>query len=162
MTRLWRDKTPGFEFYEVYCTRCFGKDVLTAVQRTLLLYGATPSNPFPPLRHRGSEMPNVNVLPLSPPAAFLSSSSSASSSLYAFLLSSHPYSSIHLDQLNGAPRPFEDMSVAEIKERAIQEVQRASRGASTISLTRSAKGQICLAQSCESTGDFKGALRAFR
>lgn len=53
------------------------------------------------------------------------------------------------------------MSVAEIKERAIQQAQRASRGASAISLIRSAKGQISLAQSCESAGDLKGALSAF-
>jgi ubiquitin carboxyl-terminal hydrolase 8 len=53
------------------------------------------------------------------------------------------------------------MSVAEIKERAIQQAQRASRGSSAISLIRSAKGQISLAQSCESAGDLKGALSAF-
>jgi hypothetical protein len=62
---------------------------------------------------------------------------------------------------NGSPKPFEDMSVAEIKERAIQQAQRASRGSSAISLIRSAKGQISLAQSCESAGDLKGALSAF-
>ena len=49
----------------------------------------------------------------------------------------------------------------EIKERAIQQAQRASRGVSAISLIRSAKGQISLAQSCENDGDFKGALSAF-
>ncbi|KAH8995056.1 cysteine proteinase [Lactarius hatsudake] len=53
------------------------------------------------------------------------------------------------------------MSVSEIKERAIQQAQRASRGSSAISLIRSAKGQISLAQSCESAGDLKGALSAF-
>ena len=53
------------------------------------------------------------------------------------------------------------MSVAEIKEQAIQQAQHASRGSSAISLTRAAKGQIFLAQSCESAGDFKGAFRAF-
>ena len=70
-------------------------------------------------------------------------------------------SSFNSDLLNGSPRPFEDMSVVEIKERAIQQAQRASRGSSAISLIRSAKGQISLAQSCESTGDLKGALSAF-
>ena len=63
--------------------------------------------------------------------------------------------------MNGALRPFEDMSVAEIKERAIQQAQRASRGSSAISLIRSAKGQNSLAQACESAGDFGGALSAF-
>ena len=48
--------------------------------------------------------------------------------------------SFHPDQLNGAPRPFEDMSIVEIKERAIQQVQRAGRGSSALSLIRSAKG----------------------
>jgi ubiquitin carboxyl-terminal hydrolase 8 len=63
--------------------------------------------------------------------------------------------------LNGPARLLEDISVAEIKERAIQQAQRASRGASAVSLIRSAKGQISLAQSCESAGDLKGALSAF-
>ena len=135
--------------------------IIIRIDAILILFYSTPSNPFPLLRHRGSEMPSVTVLPPSPPTAFPSSSSSASSSLYGFFLSSHPYSSFHSDQLNGAPRPFEDMSVAEIKERAIQQAQRASRGSSAISLIRSAKGQISLAQSCESAGDFKGALSAF-
>jgi ubiquitin carboxyl-terminal hydrolase 8 len=53
------------------------------------------------------------------------------------------------------------MSVAEIKEQAIQQVQRASRGSSAISLIRSAKVQIILAQSCERAGDLKGAFSAF-
>jgi ubiquitin carboxyl-terminal hydrolase 8 len=53
------------------------------------------------------------------------------------------------------------MSVAEIKEHAKQQAQRASRGASAISLIRSAKGQISLAQSREGAGDLKGALSAF-
>jgi ubiquitin carboxyl-terminal hydrolase 8 len=106
-------------------------------------------------------MPSVTVLPPSPPAAFPSSSPSAPSSLSGFFRSSHPCSSFHPDPLNGSSRPFEDMSVAEIKERAIQQAQRASRGSSSISLIRSAKGQISLAQSCESAGDFKGALSAF-
>ena len=121
--------------------------IIIRIDAILILFYSTPSNPFPLLRHRGSEMPSVTVLPPSPPTAFPSSSSSASSSLYGFFLSSHPYSSFHSDQLNGAPRPFEDMSVAEIKERAIQQAQRASRGSSAISLTRAAKGQISLAQS---------------
>lgn len=63
--------------------------------------------------------------------------------------------------LNGPTRPLEAMSVAEIKERAIQQAQRASRGASALSLIRSAKGQMSLAQSCERTEDLKGALSAF-
>ena len=123
---------------------------------------STPSNPFPLLHHRGSKMPSVTVLPPSPPTTFPSASSSASSSLCGFFRSSHhSCSSFHPDLLNGSSRPFEDMTVAEIKERAIQQAQRASRGSSAISLIRSAKGQISLAQSCESAGDLKGALSAF-
>ncbi len=53
------------------------------------------------------------------------------------------------------------MSIAEIKEQAKQQAQRGSRGASAISLIRSAKGQISLAQSREGGGDLKGALSAF-
>ena len=63
--------------------------------------------------------------------------------------------------MSGALKPFEGMSVAEIKERAIQQARRGSRGLSALSLIRSAKGQISLARSCESAGDFKGALNAF-
>jgi ubiquitin carboxyl-terminal hydrolase 8 len=53
------------------------------------------------------------------------------------------------------------MSVAEIKEQAIQQVHRGSRGVSAMSLIRSAKGQISLAQSREGAGDLKAALSAF-
>jgi len=53
------------------------------------------------------------------------------------------------------------MSVAEIKEQAKQQVQRGSRGVSALSLIRSAKGQISLAQSREGASDLKGALSAF-
>jgi ubiquitin carboxyl-terminal hydrolase 8 len=62
---------------------------------------------------------------------------------------------------NGPAKPSEDMSVTEIKEQAKQQVQRGSRGASALSLIRSAKGQISLAQSREGAGDLKGALSAF-
>ncbi|KAA1470161.1 cysteine proteinase [Dentipellis sp. KUC8613] len=62
---------------------------------------------------------------------------------------------------NGSTRSFDDMSVAEIKEKAIANTQRLSKGVSAVSLIRSAKGQITLAHSCESAGDLKGALSAF-
>lgn len=52
------------------------------------------------------------------------------------------------------------MSVAEIKEQAIQQAQRASRAVAALSLIHSAKGQISLAQSREGAGDLKGALSA--
>ena len=52
------------------------------------------------------------------------------------------------------------MSVAEIKEQAIQEVQRASRGASVNSFIGSASGYIALARLCELSGDLKGAFSA--
>ncbi|KAH9983664.1 hypothetical protein BJV77DRAFT_1062378 [Russula vinacea] len=77
-------------------------------------------------------MPSVTVSPASSPSTFPSSSSTTP-----------------------------NMSVAEIKEQAKQQAQRGSRGVSALSLIRSAKGQISLAQSRESTGDLKGALSAF-
>jgi ubiquitin carboxyl-terminal hydrolase 8 len=58
-------------------------------------------------------------------------------------------------------KPSEEMSVAEIKEQAKQQAQRGSRGVSALSLIRSAKGQISLAQSREGAGDLKGALSHF-
>jgi len=53
------------------------------------------------------------------------------------------------------------MSVADIKEQAKQQAQRASRSVSALSLIHSAKGQVSLAQSREGAGDLKGALSAF-
>ena len=66
------------------------------------------------------------------------------------MVSFSPLVLTHRSHPDGAPGPFEDISVAEIKERAIQEV--------AISFIRSAKDQISLAQSFESAGDFKFAL----
>jgi ubiquitin carboxyl-terminal hydrolase 8 len=58
--------------------------------------------------------------------------------------------------------PFGDMSVAEIKEEAKQQVQLyASRGVSAFYLIRSAKGQNTLAQAREGAGDLKHAFSAF-
>ena len=62
---------------------------------------------------------------------------------------------------NGSPRPFEDISVAEIREKAIQQAQKVSKGASAVSLIKSARGQVSLAHACEDAGDLKGALSAF-
>ena len=93
--------------------------------------------------------------PLSPPHRLLAA--------VCILVSAHLYIPAHRSHtalLNGFPRLFEDMSVAEIKERAIQQARRASRGASAISLIRSAKGQISLARACENAGDLKGAFSA--
>jgi ubiquitin carboxyl-terminal hydrolase 8 len=50
--------------------------------------------------------------------------------------------------------------VAEIKERAIRQALRASRGSSAISLIHYAKSHITLAKSCESAGDLKLAFNA--
>ncbi|KAI0058855.1 cysteine proteinase [Artomyces pyxidatus] len=52
------------------------------------------------------------------------------------------------------------MSIPEIKEKAILHAQRASKGASPITLIRSAKSQIALAQTCEAANDPHGALSA--
>jgi ubiquitin carboxyl-terminal hydrolase 8 len=52
------------------------------------------------------------------------------------------------------------VSVAEVKENAIQKAQRGSRGVSALSLISSAKFQTSLAQAREGAGDLKGALSA--
>jgi hypothetical protein len=75
--------------------------------------------------------------------------------------SSYPCSSLYTASHNGPAKPSEDMSVAEIKEQAKQQALRGSRGVSALSLIRSAKGQISLAQSREGAGDLKSALSAF-
>jgi hypothetical protein len=108
-------------------------------------------------------MPSVTVSPASSPSTFPSSSSTTPSKhLFPRSCSSLHHSSLfHTALHNGPAKPSEDMSVAEIKEQAKQQAQRGSRGVSALSLIRSAKGQISLAQSRESTGDLKGALSAF-
>ncbi|KAI0042737.1 cysteine proteinase [Auriscalpium vulgare] len=89
-------------------------------------------------------MPSVSVLPASPALAGFGPSFSPNSPLP-----------------NGSARPLDDMSVAEIKEKAIAHSQRVSKGVSAMSLIRSAKVQIHLAQSFEQAGDLKSALSAF-
>lgn len=106
-------------------------------------------------------MPTVAVSPASPPAPFSSSSNTPSQYLFSSSTSStYTCSCLHTASHNGLAKPSEDMSVAEIKNRAIQQVQR-SRGASAISLIRSAKGQFSLAQTREGAGDLKSAFGAF-
>jgi ubiquitin carboxyl-terminal hydrolase 8 len=56
---------------------------------------------------------------------------------------------------------MDGLSVAEIKEQAKEQVQRRTRGVRALSLIHSAKGQICLAQAREGSGDLKGAFSAF-
>lgn len=86
-------------------------------------------------------MPGVSVLPASPVVGGFGAS----------------FSTVQ----NGSPRPFEDISVAEIREKAIQQAQKVSKGASAVSLIKSARGQVSLAHACEDAGDLKGALSAF-
>ena len=108
-------------------------------------------------------MPSVTVSTASSPSTFPSSSTAPSKYHFPHSCSSSYISphSLHIALHNGPAKPSEDLSVAEIKEQAKQQAQRASRSVSAISLIRSAKGQISLAQSREGAGDLKGALSAF-
>lgn len=58
--------------------------------------------------------------------------------------------------LNGLPR-----STSEIKEKAKDDARKAARGASAISLLRTARTQSLSAQECEMAGDLTGALNAY-
>jgi ubiquitin carboxyl-terminal hydrolase 8 len=99
-------------------------------------------------------MPIVAVSPSSPPTP---SSQSTHSCRHPCILAHRP----NVDPHNRPAIQMDNLSVAEIKEQAKQQVQRGIRGATTLSLIRSAKGQISLAQSREDAGDLKGALSAF-
>jgi hypothetical protein len=59
---------------------------------------------------------------------------------------------------NGLPRSHDDMTVAEIKSKAKEAVQKVTRGVSAISLINSARQQLRDAKQSEDVGDLKGAL----
>ncbi|KAI0318771.1 hypothetical protein OF83DRAFT_1261275 [Amylostereum chailletii] len=62
---------------------------------------------------------------------------------------------------NGSNGPTENMTVAEIKERAIQQVHKHSRGFSALTLIRAAKDQIASAERFGEEGDLKSSLGAY-
>jgi ubiquitin carboxyl-terminal hydrolase 8 len=62
---------------------------------------------------------------------------------------------------NGPLPPNDPMSVPEIKEKAKEPAHKFARGASAMSLIKTARTQSLTAQECEMSGDLKGALSAF-
>jgi hypothetical protein len=56
------------------------------------------------------------------------------------------------------PRSYDDTTVAEIKSKAKEAVQKVARGYSAINLINSARQQLREAKQCEDLGDLKGAL----
>lgn len=61
-----------------------------------------------------------------------------------------------------SPRFNKDLTtVSEIKERARESVEKAAKGASAMSMIKSARNQALIAQECELGGDFRGALGAY-
>ncbi|EGN91818.1 hypothetical protein SERLA73DRAFT_66796 [Serpula lacrymans var. lacrymans S7.3] len=62
--------------------------------------------------------------------------------------------------LNGSSAITDNMSVAEIKDKAKEHAQKTARGASAISLIRAARFQTQVAHRCETSQDLKGALGA--
>lgn len=97
-------------------------------------------------------MPGVIVLPPSP--ALGGFGPSLTSESVARLAA--PPATTPAAMQNGAARD----SVAEIKEAAREQAQKA-RGASAISLLKTARGQIAMAHAREGEGDLPGALSAF-
>ncbi|KAJ7580153.1 ubiquitin carboxyl-terminal hydrolase 4 [Mycena floridula] len=62
---------------------------------------------------------------------------------------------------NGFARSQDDMSVGEIKSRAREAVKKEARGASALTLIRTARSQVASGKDYETQGDLKGALGAF-
>lgn len=62
---------------------------------------------------------------------------------------------------NGSVSTINDLTVAEIKEKAKEDVRRAAKGVSALSLIKSARNQSQQARVYESQGDLKAALSAF-
>lgn len=62
---------------------------------------------------------------------------------------------------NGSFATINDLTVAEIKEKAKEDVRRAAKGVSAITLIKSARTQSQLARIYENQGDLKTALGAF-
>ncbi|KAI0924296.1 hypothetical protein AcW2_005215 [Taiwanofungus camphoratus] len=100
-------------------------------------------------------MPGVTVLPPSPAlGGFGSAFSSESQRKSSQVVPNEPQTAMQ----NGSNASHRD-TVAEIKEVAKEQAQKV-RGASAISLLKTARGQIMLAQAREGEGDLKGALSA--
>jgi ubiquitin carboxyl-terminal hydrolase 8 len=62
---------------------------------------------------------------------------------------------------NGATRFHDDMSVVEIKAKAREAVQKEAKGASALSLIRTARTQLLSAKDYETKGDLRSALGSF-
>lgn len=62
---------------------------------------------------------------------------------------------------NGPPTTINDLTVAEIKEKAKEDVRRAAKGVSAMTLIKSARTQSQQARLYENQGDLKAALGAF-
>lgn len=62
---------------------------------------------------------------------------------------------------NGATRFHNDMLVAEIKAKAMEAVQKEARGASALTLIRTARTQLLSAKDYETKGDLRSALGSF-
>jgi ubiquitin carboxyl-terminal hydrolase 8 len=64
-------------------------------------------------------------------------------------------------QNGAASRANDELSVAEIKDRAKVHAQKATRGASALHLIRAARSQLALAHTYERDGDLKDAYAAY-
>lgn len=62
---------------------------------------------------------------------------------------------------NNISRTHDGMTVAEIRTKARETVLKETRGASALSLIRTARTQLQLAKDLENKGDLKGALNAY-
>ncbi|KIK79747.1 hypothetical protein PAXRUDRAFT_266669 [Paxillus rubicundulus Ve08.2h10] len=104
-------------------------------------------------------MPGVVVLPPTLPGPGFGSSQSENSHVY---ISDTPRSNhTHNSAMhNGHITTNDNLSVAEVKDKAKNDVRKFARGVSAMSLLGSARSQVQLAQIHENQGDLKGALSA--
>jgi ubiquitin carboxyl-terminal hydrolase 8 len=104
-------------------------------------------------------MPGVAVLPPTLPGPGFGSSHSENSHLY---LSDTPRSNhTHVPAMHNGPVSTNDkLSVAEVKDKAKEDVRKFARGVAAMSLIGSARSQSQMAQVYENQGDLKGALGA--
>jgi hypothetical protein len=106
---------------------------------------------------------SVSILPPSPAFGGLGAYNNTTSEVarQRTTVSQADEARLHAAMQNGVSRSHDELSVAEIKERAKGHAQRVTRGASAISLIKGARSQILIAQTHEADGELKDAYSAY-
>jgi hypothetical protein len=111
---------------------------------------------------------SVSVLPIPSALGGFGPSSSLNSSSSGELPDSCCGGQLHQSNLpgrsamqNGSPKSFDDMTVAQIKDKAKLQAQKVTRSASALSLIGVARTQILQARTSENQGDLKSAYSSY-